>query len=236
MAGRQTIIETVKTLLKTDGLPREFGVEEADYAELVGAALARYSRDRPLAAFADFAGDGAAFDFDLPGDWDDSLSAVRAVEYPQGERTPSRLERRDWTIYAKGTPARKLRLLRHVPRRGERVRLFYTIAHEADDARASVPESDLIAVAQLAAAEGCHLLARRFAQSAPPTLAADSVDYPGKSGEYARLAKELERKYQNHVGRGEGEPAGAAGASLDWDAGLSMRRGEYVTRGSSADR
>ncbi len=236
MASRQTIIEEAKALLKAGALPREFGLEEADYAGLVSAALARYSRDRPRAAFADFEGDGASFDFPLPGDWDDSLSVVRAVEYPQGRRTPSFLQRRDWSIYAKGAPGAKLRLLRSVPRRGERARLFYTIGHAADEEGASVPRNDLTAVAWLAAAEGCGLLARRFAQSAPPTLAADSADYPGKSGEYARLARELERKYRNHVGQKEGEPAAAAGASLDWDASLSGRRGEYVTRGAPDER
>lgn len=236
MASRQTIIEDVRVLLKAGALPREFGMEEADYADLVRAALARYSKDRPLSSFADFEGDGAAFDFSLPGDWDDSLSRVRAVEYPQGQRTPSCLERRDWTIYARGTSAQKFRLLRHTPRRGERLRLFYTLGHAADDARTSVPDNDLIAVGWLAAAEGCHVLARRFAQTSTPTLAADSTDYPNKAGEYTRLARELERKYQAHLGQREGEWAEAAGASADWDARLSMRRGEYFTHGAPDER
>ena len=57
MASRQTIIKEVKVLLKAGALPREFGVEEADFADLVNAALARYSKDRPLVSFADYAGD-----------------------------------------------------------------------------------------------------------------------------------------------------------------------------------
>ena len=236
MAGRQTIIEEVKVLLKTGALPREFGVEEADFADLVNAALTRYSKDRPLVSFADFAGDGETFDFPLPPDWDNSLSFIRAVEYPQGKRIPTYLLKSAWIIYAKGTPAARFRLMYFVPQRGETLRLFYTIKHTADDARASVPENDLTAVAWLAAAEGCHMLARRFAQSSTPTLAADSVDYQGKSGEYTRLGRELERKYQNHLGRKEGEVAGPAGASLDWDALLSLGRGEYFTHGASGDR
>ena len=123
-----------------------------------------------------------------------------------------------------------------VPQMGRTLRLFYTIKHTADDARTSVPENDLGAVAWLAAAEGCHLLARRFAQSSAPTLAADSVDYRSKSSEYTRLGRELERKYQNHLGRQEGEVADPAGASLDWDALLSLARGEYFTHGASGDR
>ncbi len=236
MASRQTIIKEVKILLKAGALPQEFGVEEADYADLVSAALARYSKDRPLTSFADFAGDGVTFDFPLPGDWDDSLSIVRAVEYPQGERKPSYLRRSYWTIYGKGTPAEKFRLLYHTPQKGKKLRLFYTLGHTAGDARTSVPGNDLTAVAWLAASEGCHLLARRFAQSSNPTLAADSVDYPNKAREYTRLARELERKYQTHIGQKEGEVAGPTGASLDWDGLLSMRRGEYFTHGASGDR
>ena len=168
MAGRQTIIEEVKVLLKAGALPREFGVEEADYADLVNAALTRYSKDKPLVSFADFSGDSATFDFPLPRDWDDSLSFIRAVEYPQGKRKPSYLLGSAWIIYAKGTPAAKFRLMYFVPQMGQTLRLFYTLGHMADDERTSVPENDLTAVAWLAAAEGCHLLARRFAQSSTP--------------------------------------------------------------------
>ena len=112
--------------------------------------------------------------------------------------------------------------------------MFYTLCHTADDTRTSVPESDLAAVAWLAAAEGCHLLARRFAQTTSATIAADAVDYPNKAGEYTRLAHELERKYRTHVG--EGERARAAGASLDWDGRLSGRRGEYFSHGAPEER
>ena len=82
--------------MKTGALPREFGVEEADFADLVNAALTRYSKDRPLVSFADFAGDGETFDFPLPPDWDDSLSFIRAVEYPQGKRIPTYLLKSAW--------------------------------------------------------------------------------------------------------------------------------------------
>ncbi|MEE9274871.1 MAG: hypothetical protein V3V62_06150 [bacterium] len=236
MASRQTIIEDVKVLLKAGSLPREFGLEEADFTDLVEAALARYSKDRPRRAFADFAGDGAAFDFDLPADWDESLSTVERVEHPQGERVPVFLQRRDWTIYARGTSAEKLRLLRHTPQSGETVRLFYTLAHTADDSATTIPANDLKAAAWLAAAEGCHVLARRFAQTSAPIIGADAVDYQSKAREYTDLARQLERKYQNHIGLKEGETAGPAGVSLDWDAALSRSRGDWITHGGPEER
>ena len=236
MSSRQTIIADVKVFLKSGEIPPEVALAEADFADLVRAALARYSKDRPRKAFQDYAGDGAAYDFSLPADWDAALSTVLAVEYPQGEREPVYLQRRDWTIYGAGTSAAKLRLLRLTPGTGETARLFYAAPHTADDAATSIPANDLIAAAWLAAAEGCHILARRFAQSAEPLIGADAVSYPSKASEYTRLAKELERKYQAHIGQREGDTAGPAGHSLDWDEALSQRRGRYLTHGGPGER
>jgi hypothetical protein len=232
MASRQTIIADVKALLAAGTLPQEFGLVEADYPSLVAAALARYSKDRPRRAHKDYAGDGAAYDFALPADWDQALSAVEAVEYPQGEREPAYLDRRDWVIYAPGTSQEKLRLLRHTPASGKSARLFYTLPHEADDDSATVPANDLKAVAWLAAAEGCHALAHRFAQASAPTLSAGAVDYQSRAAEYTKLGKELERRYQAHVG----QAPGAAGATLDWDEQLSQSRGDYLTHGGPGER
>ena len=232
MANLQTFIDGVRALLQADSLPAEFAPAEGEWAGFVLAALARYSQDRPRRAHADYAGDGASYDFALPADWDRALSVAEAVEYPRGEREAVYLQRRDWTIYAPGTPAEKLRLLRHTPKSGEAARLFYTLPHTADAFSATVPANDERAVAWLGAAEGCHVLARRFAQTSAPTLSADAVDHQSKAAEYTRLGKELERKYQAHVG----QASGAAGATLDWDESLSGGRGDYLTHGGPGER
>lgn len=236
MANLQTITADVKALLAAGGLPREFGLEEADYAGLVSAALARYSKDRPRLAYKDYAGNGAAYDFALPADWDGALSAVAALEYPQGEREPVHLQRRDWTIYGRGTGIEKLRLLRDTPQSGKTLRLFYTLPHVADDGSTTVPANDLKALAWLAGAEGCGILARRHAQTSAPTLQADAVDHQGKASEYTRLGKELERRYMGHLGLKEGDITPAAGATLDWDGELSQSRGDYLTHGGPGER
>lgn len=236
MANLQTITADVKALLAAGGLPQEFGLAEADYPGLVAAALARYSKDRPRRAHKDYAGDGAAYDFALPADWDGALSAVEGVEYPQGEREAAYLQRRDWTIYGQGTGVEKLRLLRDTPQSGKTLRLFYTLPHAADGSSTTVPANDLKPVAWLAAAEGCHVLARRHAQTSVPTLQADAVDHQSKASEYTRLGKELERRYMAHLGLKEGETAPAAGATLDWDESLSQGRGDYLTHGGPGER
>ncbi len=236
MASRQTITEDIKTLLKAGALPREFALDEADYADLIEAALSRYSKDRPQLSYEDYAGDGAVYDFTLPAAWDRALTVVASVEYPQGEHEPAYLQRRDWTIYARGTSAEKLRLLRLTPASGETMRLTYTLPHTADDSSATIPANDLKCLAWLAAAEGCHILARRYAQTSEPILGADSVNYTSKAAEYTRLGRELERKYQNHIGLKEGDTAGPSGASMDWDETLSQSRGDYLTHGSPGER
>ncbi|MBI3127902.1 MAG: hypothetical protein HYZ11_09885 [Candidatus Tectomicrobia bacterium] len=232
MANLQTFIDAAKALLQAGSLPAEFAPAEADWADFVRAALARYSQDRPRRAHADYAGDGAAYDFTLPAGWDRALSVVEAVEYPHGRREPVYLQRRDWTLYAPGTSAEKLRLLRHTPGAGETARLFYTLPHMADAVSSTVPANDERAVAWLAAAEGCHVLARRFAQTAAPTLSADAVDHQSKAAEYTKLARELERRYHAHAA----QAPGASGATLDWDDALSPGRGDYLTHGGPAER
>lgn len=232
MANLQTFIDDVKVLLQADSLSAEFSPAEAEWAGFVFAALARYSQDRPRRAWQDYAGDGAAYDFALPADWDRALSVAEGVEYPRGQREAAYLQRRDWTIYAPGTSAEKLRLLHHTPGGGETARLFYTLPHMADQNTTTVPASDEKAVGWLGAAEGCHVLARRFAQTSVPTLSADAVDHLSKAAEYTRLGKELERKYQAHVG----QASGASGATLDWDESLSQGRGDYLTHGGPGER
>ncbi len=236
MASRQTIIADVKVLLKAGEIPDEFAVAEADYAGLIAQALARYSKDRPEHAFKDSAGDGTAYDFALPSDWDDALSTVLGVEYPQGEREPVFLQQRDWTIYGKGTSAAMFRLLRLTPATGETVRLFYSRSHTATDSATSVPAADQQAVAKLAAAEGCGILSRKYAETAEPIIGADSVNYQSKSGEYARLAKELRRQYLAHLGQKEGDTAPAAGGVVHWDEGLTGNKGRYLTHGGPSQR
>ncbi|MBI3024096.1 MAG: hypothetical protein HYY66_00180 [Candidatus Tectomicrobia bacterium] len=115
---------------------------------------------------------------------------------------------------------------------GESARLFYTLPHEADEDSSTVPANDEKALAWLAAAEGCHALARRFAQTSAPTLSAGAMDYQSKAAEYTRLGKELERRYQAHVG----QASGPAGATLDWDEFLSQGRGDYLTHGGPGER
>ena len=235
MASRQTIIKEVKVLLKAGALPREFGVEEADYADLVNAALTRYSKDVPLVSFADYSGDSETFDFPLPEDWDDSLSFIREVEYPQGRESPP---------FCEGVPGSSMPRGRRRRGSGSCTSLLKWATRFVCSTRSSTrptmcgqafPKTigplwrgwpPRRAVTSWPAASPSPR-ARPSRQILWTTRASLGIHAPGR---------ELERKYQNHLGRKEGEVAGPAGASLDWDVLLSLARGEYFTHGASEDR
>lgn len=235
---RQEIEESAKLLIRNATLPSDIGFQEGEFGEMLRLALDRYSKDRPLKDLSDMTGDGSTFDFSLPTAWDDAISSALSVEYPQGEQSPVFLQRKDWTIYAAGTSAQMFRFLTLIPASGKTARLIYTRRHTISEtaSETTIYGNDLAAFIKLVAAEACHELARRFAQTSAPTIAADAIDYESKSAEYTRLAKDLMRQYMNQLGMKEGDTAGPAGATLDLDFGLSQSRGDYLTHGSRGER
>lgn len=168
--------------------------DPADYEQGIAAALKRYSKHRPRVAVADLPGTGGN-DLDLPADWLPDFSAVTSCEYPVGNVPATLLDRDLWQLYS--TPAvTRLRLLAAQPGATETVRITYTILHD----EASVPESDLDALACLAAANCLRQLAAAFGQTSDPIIQADVVNYRSKSDEFRRLADSLEKQYKDHLG------------------------------------
>lgn len=157
-------------------------------------ALNRYSKVHPLEVVVDIPG-GGTHDVDLPIDWIEGFSSVIQVEYPV-DRVPAEIiPRRFWLHYASPT-GKKLRILVANPTADEMVRQTYTILHSED----SVPVVDLEAVANLAASICCRILAAALSNTNDPTIQADVVNYRTKSGEFTRLANELEKLYKSHLG------------------------------------
>ncbi|WP_305042378.1 hypothetical protein [Geoalkalibacter sp.] len=180
----------------------------ADYQPALEAALDTYSRHRPRLVVEDVAASGGA-DLDLPAGWEDEFSQMRAVEYPLGLVPPALWSQGDWALYLSPTGVH-LRLKDVVPAAGELVRVTYT----ASRSEAQVPRADLDAVANLAAAMLCEVLANLFAHSSDPTIAADVVNYRSKSAEFAARAKRLRQMYLDQVGLRDGDPAPAMGVAI----------------------
>lgn len=168
--------------------------EQDDFTGAIDAALALYSKHMPKKVVDDLDGDGT-HDLDLPADWVDEFSIISRVEYPIGNVPATLIDKTDWVIYQTPT-AKVLRLHNDTPETGEAVRVGYTVMRLEADIR----QADLDAVASLAAANCCDVLANIYTQSGDSTISADSVDYHSKGDEFARRAKALRQRYYDHMG------------------------------------
>lgn len=168
--------------------------EQDDVTAAIDAALALYSKHMPKKDADDLAGDGT-HDLELPAAWVDEFSIIKSVEYPVDEVPAILINKSDWTIYQTPT-AKVLRLLSDTPETGESVRVTYTVPRVEADVR----HGDEDAVASLAAANCCDVLANIFTQTGDSTISADSTDYRSKGDEFARRAKALRQRYYDHMG------------------------------------
>jgi hypothetical protein len=179
-------------------------------------AVSRYSQDRPRELAAEIAGDGG-YDYDLPDDWEEGFSGGRQVEYPAGQQQPIILDDNDWMLY-QAVAGKKLRFLACTPLANETILFTYTVRHQVTAQACTIPAADQDAVVNLAGALCCYALARKYAQTSEPSIAADSVNYGSKSGEYAKRGKELEGLYKVHIAPADqGGGVTAASVSGDWD-------------------
>lgn len=184
--------------------------------DAITAAVKRYSLARPQQGAQDYAGDGVAFDLNLPTGWVTDFSVVRAIEYPAGERVPILLEPESYQLYQ--TPSTiKIRLLSTTPATGKNARVFFTKPHLVDGSSATIPAVDEEALSNLAAAIGLRALASLYAGTVDPSIAADIVNYRSKAQEYTSLADKLEANYRAHLGLDKDSEAKAASGFADVD-------------------
>jgi len=173
---------------------------DGDYTPAVTAALALYSKHLPKTAVKDLSG-ADSHDLALPSEWVNEFSTIKGVEYPIGEVPPVMIDNDNWALYQ--TPSgQSLRLLKEEPATGESVRVTFTVMRAESDVRTG----DEDAVASLAAANCCDLLANIYTQTGDPTISADSVDYRSKGDEYSRRAKALRQRYYDHMGISPDDP------------------------------
>lgn len=175
-----------------------------DYSQGVTEAIKRYSRIRPLMQVADIPGN-AGHDYDLPEGFLPDFSTFESIEYPVGQVPEIYLDPRDFKLYL--TPlGTKLRILALAPGTTEVMRANYTVPHLED----TLPDQDLDAVANLAAANCLRRLAAAYGQTSDPTIQADTVNYRSKTDEFRRLAEAYEQQYNDHLGIGKDAPVAAA--------------------------
>ncbi len=165
-----------------------------DFDPAVAAALASYSKHRPKIKVVDLPGT-ASHDLALPAEWVADFSTIREVEYPLDNIPSSQLSSDAWSLY-RSPAGLLLRMLETDIDVGESVRISFTIMREEAD----VPAGDLDALACLAAATCCEVLATYYAQSTDSTIGADVVNRGSKGGDYGRRAKAFRQRYMDHVG------------------------------------
>lgn len=194
-----------------------------DAESALRAAVRLHSRSVPRITYADFAGNGSAFDLAITSmtGWVAEFSFVPAVEYPQGEREPVYLDDQEVTLYPSDSAPTAVRLLLTTPATGKTARVYYTVPWPIPDNTAAtdkIPDTDFEAVSNLAGHVAANQLASRAAGHQRPAIPAASLaGSESEEGRWARRAKELLELYQRHFGLDE-DAVMPADAIIDWDA------------------
>ncbi|MGE0256908.1 MAG: hypothetical protein AB7N54_19965 [Alphaproteobacteria bacterium] len=198
-------------------------IATADRDAAIALAVTRYAKDRPRTAVEDLDSGAGGHLLDLPEGWETDFSRLVTLEYPVGAVPPAL--RADWRLYE--TPAATKIMLADALPASATVRASYTIAHVVDAETDTVPASDREAVTCWAAALLLDQLAAFHAGSTDATIKADAVAPGSKSGDYARRAAAMRKRYFDELGL-DPKKAVAAGIVVDLDprasdGGLRMR-------------
>jgi hypothetical protein len=194
-------------------LIQQFTAEDAgklsaeDIARAIDLAVVRYSQDAERLKVEDVTPTDANT-APLPAAWETDFSAIRSLEYPIGKIPAIYLDPARYGLYR--TPsATVVRLLDAVRVATGTVRATYTVKHVVSDGTDTIPIQHRDAVSCWAAAMLCDQLATFYAGQSDSTIQADSVDYRGKSAEFAARAKTLRQRYLDALGVEEKRNAGA---------------------------
>jgi hypothetical protein len=218
-------------------------LSQTDQDDAITQAVKRYSKDRPRELVTDITGvnPGSAI-LALPTgpsnpaeQFEDGFSIIRSIEFPVGDLPLTFLEGDDWFIYRTPTGL-KLALNSLVPATTDTLRVTWTVRHNpgttgAQAVATTVPDADFEAVCDLAASFCCDKLSAVYARTNDPSIQADTVNYRSKAQEYASIAKQFKKRYDDHIGI---EDSGAGGGSPT--AGAIAIGDMNLTQGSGVDR
>lgn len=180
----------------------------AEKDDVINLALEQVNHDRPRNLVFDITGDGTQ-DYALPSDFQKAFSTVSSVEHPAGETPPVfRIRDDDWFIYEDPSKAAglqlRLRFKATTPNSTEIIRTTITTPYTLTEAVTTIDtQTVFLAIIYKSAVMAFRALAAKFAQSADPSIDADSVDYGGRSQNYLFLAERYETNYKGVIGLGE---------------------------------
>jgi hypothetical protein len=180
----------------------------AEIDDAITMAVEQVNHDRPRRLVFDIAGDGTQ-DYKLPSDFQKAFSVPESVEHPAGENPPVfRIRDDDWFIYEDPSQVAgeqlRLRFKGTTPTATETIRVTITTPYALTVSTSTFDSQTIfLALIYKSAVLAFRAIAAKFAQSADPTIDADSVDYGGRSQNYLFLAERYETNYKGVIGLGE---------------------------------
>lgn len=171
----------------------------------INSALQRLNVDRPLVKVKDISGDGTQ-DYALPAEYVKGFSDIDTVEVPAGETPPRYVDRDDdWFVYEDPTKGaglqNRLRFRETTPATGESVRVVILSPHVVPDSGDStLDETAFLALQYMTVCLYFRSLGARFGQTTDSTIAADAVDYGGRTQNFLFLAERYQTSYNGVLG------------------------------------
>lgn len=203
------ILTPMKLYLQSgNGLESLSGMTDG-LTQAVASALRRYGQDVPRIAQAVMTGDGESI-YDLSAQvatWEEGASSIVRVDYPWvvGEDTQLRFD--EWEVIDNPGIGESLHLIHHDPASTEYIRIRFSVAWT----EATVPAKHIDAVAKLAAAGACRMMAARTLQAGESTYSVDRFHAPTASQNWLTLAKMYEGQYEEAIGLGSDGDLGSGG-------------------------
>ena len=206
----------LRTLVAAQVRDESTVIADADRDDAIALAVVRYTEDRPRSVVVDTTAPGGRR-LPLPAEWEDG-SRILGIETPVDQIPPAELTGEDWQLY-QGAVAQEV-LLEQALDAGQAVRWRITVAHVLDDVTDTIPLRDREAVACWASALLLDELAAYYAGQRDTTIESDRVDWGSKSKDYAQRAKDLRKRYLDHLGIEDkrSAPAGTVVSFRDRDS------------------
>lgn len=173
--------------------------------EAIAQAVSQVSHDRPLLLVKDITGDTTkSYDIESLG-FGKEFSDVKTVEFPAGEDIPIFLDRvDDWFVYedpSKPTgQQQRLRFIGSSPAVTETIRVTFSGKHAVTLTTSTLNDTTFNAVVYKTLVFIFRALAAKFGQTTDPSIAADAVDYGGRSQNFLFTAERWENQYKQMIG------------------------------------
>jgi hypothetical protein len=135
---------------------------QAEVDSFIAEAISTYSQYRPVIKVFEYTGDGTAYEFSLPTDWEDGFSAIKEIESPVGAHPPTYLAESAYML--RQTDLAKSFVLSAIPANLADFLFAYSIRHSVTAGAGTISEADFEAVCNLAAGLVCLAIGRKLNQ------------------------------------------------------------------------